>query len=667
MTVQEFITLCKNTAEGDYAQYSDETIKSLVLAQDISNITNMHIFKLRHCLLVKEYMDVDKDAALAAKVLNHINSVVGGGANHFFPFEADNWTKAISLIKSGFSHGDNRFSQVLMPSEEKALRFTKALKRFRSLGMTYQFEEFDISFGGTEKKALSHIDNMVKLIGGVVFLDEMFAFLQYSNELQRFWMPLQGNVIHPLKKEVEYPFNFMMNLGLKHIRHDGKKTNDTKSTTAEIISMCQDLCFVLYTAQTWDIWDDIFHIAKSNMEYLRDLIYKKSIYRLNQASPAFAMELCQYIVDYHNSHPGVFIITQDYTLDDFMEMMNICMKMAQDTQIVRKFLPQKYLRMTKRTKESLLSKICLKESRVNENFLYPEDYLKVNYWPYPMFVDSKGLITMMPKPVMSWCWVEALMAIVRSENKSFESEMGTIIECYLKEKMTKQGIHHVCGEYKKPKTGECDHVVVATDRLIFIEDKKKALTRSAHAGNTDDIVIDLAKSLVLSQEQCHGHAVDLLENKKLEMTEKTTGHSYTLDDKIREFDYVSLSLSDYGPVQARVLLQQVLNLFCKSKFGVDMSAYKNASEAEKKRKTIKQVNEYLDDLRNHIVFLSSIKQKGAYKPFFDSWFLSLEQMTFLVSQSHSGDDLVENMKKIKFCTYGTYDFYEEWLRSTQRQ
>lgn len=51
-------------------------------------------------------------------------------------------------------------------------------------------------------------------------------------------------------------------------------------------------------------------------------------------------------------------------------------------------------------------------------------------------------------------------------------------------------------------------------------------------------------------------------------------------------------------------------------------------------------------------------QHGArFKPFFDSWFMSLEQLTFVIEHKDSNDKFYEILKKIKYTTVGALDFY----------
>jgi len=663
MKVVDFIGLCNGTQAAAYQDYSDEEIGNLLLTAAPDFITYEQLYKLQDCLYVKQFVEGDRDCELAARIISHINSVVGGGKDkHFYPLSDPNWQQAIGLMKADFEHGDNRFNQVLMPRKPRNLKYAESLKRLIKRGLTYKFDEnYRLVFDDTERAILREINDTVREIGGVRFLNELFSTLHYDGNLHRFLVDGGRNTMSPLKREVEYPVNYMLNLGIRHIKHAGEKVADIKAAMQDIMELCRDMCFVEYPVQAWDIWNDIFHADKGAMEYLQALVFKKSIYGLDQASPVFVRQLCNFMVNYHVNHQGLFTIPEELDLQKYMLLMDFCMNIADDRRIVKTHKSKIRTRLSRMELEALLSVVAIRESKVNDGYNDPSDYLCVNHWPYPLIIDNKDILTMLPKPIMAWAWLEAVMGILRKQNRNFDGEMGTIIECFLKERMTKRGIRHVCGEYEIPVKGECDHVVVASDRLFFIEDKKKPLTRSAYSGNTDDIIIDLAKSLVLAQEQCHGHAEDLIKNHGLDMMEKETKATYHLDDSIAKFDYISLSLSDYGPAHMRFLTKRILDTFHNSQFGVNTSVYSDPDDVKRITKSIKQVNHYLDELRKHISFLSSVKSERPYQAFFDSWFLSLEQMTFLIEQSSSSDELKDNMRKIKFGTHGCYDFYMEWL------
>ena len=51
---------------------------------------------------------------------------------------------------------------------------------------------------------------------------------------------------------------------------------------------------------------------------------------------------------------------------------------------------------------------------------------------------------------------------------------------------------------------------------------------------------------------------------------------------------------------------------------------------------------------------------GDNHPFFNSWFLNLEQFIFVINLSNSNDDFYEKLKDWKYVTFGCQDFYLEY-------
>ena len=660
MTPQEFIAYCKGLPSLPVGKNVDDRITTLLLTSGTDYITQRELRRLKECLLDKQYIEGDINCVVPIRILRFVLGTIGGGKDkHLNPLGHQNWEEAIGLIKKRLEDGDNRFASIIVDDDEaKELKYAKAIKHLMKYGLEYEFTEGGILFKGSDQKIYGHINQEVKRIGGIRFLNKVFAGIEYDRDLQRFVLPKQGNTLKPTDKEVEYPYNFMLNIGLRHLKHDGD-SRVTEEEILEVISLSRDICFVCYPVLEWSIWGYIFHPNKDAIEYMRDLIYLKSVYGLDQASPRYVADFIRFSIDYIKARPDVFGFQLDFSLDEYMSVMEAVMGMSEADRIKVIDVYQIRPRIGRKAFVSIMSHICQRVSKVNDGYYSPMDYEKVSYWPAPVFVD-KNKVVLMPTSVSAWGWVEALMAAIRQVDGSVDKEMGTIIEKYISHKFSMKGISCIGGEYQKPKTGECDHVVVTQDRVIFIEDKKKPLTRAAYSGVFKNILSDLAQSLVASQQQCFQHQEDLIKEGQLVMTDKGTGAVETLDNKIQTFESISLSLPDYGPIQARVVLNQVLDLVYRSDFQADTANVKDPEELKDIQARVSDLAKKQKKLRASIDFMMQYKQDKHYKPFFDSWFMSLEQLTFVIEHSDSNDRFYEVLKKIKYCTAGTLDFFNEW-------
>lgn len=80
---------------------------------------------------------------------------------------------------------------------------------------------------------------------------------------------------------------------------------------------------------------------------------------------------------------------------------------------------------------------------------------------------TNGKIYAMPATIGSWGWFEALLTVVRNQEKDdkqkdIDKEVGKLIEYYINEKLDEKGITHCCGDYIPPAEGEADLVVEST-------------------------------------------------------------------------------------------------------------------------------------------------------------------------------------------------------------
>ena len=79
------------------------------------------------------------------------------------------------------------------------------------------------------------------------------------------------------------------------------------------------------------------------------------------------------------------------------------------------------------------------------------------------------------------------------------------------------------------------------------------------------------------------------------------------------------------------------------------------------KQTIKDVKKFNKEMQKWIPYLNEEKSNGDSKknPFFNSWFLDLEQLILIVQESNSNDELLARLKETKYVSGGSYDFYRE--------
>lgn len=243
------------------------------------------------------------------------------------------------------------------------------------------------------------------------------------------------------------------------------------------------------------------------------------------------------------------------------------------------------------------------------------------------------------------------MTVARESNKNIDAEVGKMIEVIINEKLDEKGITHCSGKYSPPLDSEADLVVEASKGIMLFEMKKKSLTRKAKAGNGFKVVADLLGSLIDSQAQCFRTShllnqqgfVDLDDNGKVSKVEKNG----------RESECITVCLGAFGPLQDRLLIKSIMEETCKHQL--------QAGYDGDDKQTIKDVNKFNRDMQKWLPFLIEEMKNGDSKknPFFNSWFLDLEQLMALVRDANSNDELLERLRETKYITGGSYSFYRE--------
>lgn len=152
--------------------------------------------------------------------------------------------------------------------------------------------------------------------------------------------------------------------------------------------------------------------------------------------------------------------------------------------------------------------------------------------------------------------------------------------------------------------GECDVVAENGEKIILMELKKKNLTRAAREGHLFQIILDLAGSILYSQEQAF--RTEFLLKKEGKISLDDNGKVSVLNYNNRQCEKVTITLNEYGPLHERIIQQSVLEAFSKYSYSIDpgeirafISDAKKADETienyERLGKKQKALNKYIEE------------------------------------------------------------------------
>ena len=536
---------------------------------------------------------------------------------------------------------------------DKEHRLAAAAKRLREFGLKIKIEEFSY-VTGNDDIIFDALTKWIREVGGRRFLNMLLSQMEYLEPEGRFLTDMNGNIPNPKDVIIVKPYNYLVNLALANINADGGSNSEAAKAFEKAIGLATDYCFLKYPVQNFgNVWEDLFHRDRDTVEFFRDLVYKDSIFGLTQHSVWFTKMFCERVLMYLRDTGRV--LESGYTFDEYERLMNYVLSAADALKCVE-LRNDKLNELRIKAIDKLIDDVATGDDVLNKGFRTPLDEEKENAANKPL-IKANGKISALPVTIGSWGWFEALMTVVRNQEKDdnqkgIDKEVGKLIEVYIKEKLDEKGITHCCGAYPPPGKGEADLVVEATKGIMLFEMKKKSLTRKAKSGDEFRIVADLLGSLIDSQAQCFRTSHLMIKDGYVDLDDGN-GNVTRVEKQDRKTECISVCLGAFGPLQDRMLIKSIMNELCNKPL---MAEYDGDD-----KQTIENVKKFNKDMQKWMPFLNKERANGDSKTnhFFNSWFLDLEQLMLIVQESNSNDELLARLRETKCVTMGSYDFYRE--------
>ncbi len=263
----------------------------------------------------------------------------------------------------------------------------------------------------------------------------------------------------------------------------------------------------------------------------------------------------------------------------------------------------------------------------------------------------------------SWCapaFYEAVASAVREKVPETDSSIGLAFERFIKSELTAHGVRTVSGTYSvNGQDGECDAVIETATHIIFIEMKKKPLTRKARSGSDVNLLYDLSESLLAAQCQIGKHELLLVKHGMLNLHDGASNYCIKLNG--RAVERVALSPVEFGAMQDRNVISQILTTVMTSRLiATDAKNANQVNKVQKKGEELLRQNKELASL-----------QPAARTTFINYWFLSLGHLLTILQGVSTNDSFQSSLFTTRHITMGSLDFYfEHWqalaLKASQK-
>ena len=246
-------------------------------------------------------------------------------------------------------------------------------------------------------------------------------------------------------------------------------------------------------------------------------------------------------------------------------------------------------------------------------------------------------------------FIEALLTQLRIAK--IDSDVGYAVEEFLRSELVSCGIDIKFGDYSIGKAeGECDIVIETDRRVIFVETKKKSLTRAARSGFDVAVLTDMVDSMLHATLQSGWHELHLRTHGRL--TLETPHTRQIVELRGRDVERMAISVADYGGFQDRLVVKEVLR-------GQLLTQY--ASNSPDFADKIAKVNKKVDELKrlNEQLYILQGKPER-WQPFFGCWFLSVPKFLLMLDDVKGAEEFGQELQRTRSFTLGSHDFSYEY-------
>lgn len=682
---KQIVANCKNTI-SDYngnhtliCEYFNINIKTSYS----SSMVTEKIYKLiRSALEPTNNNDIitynkfrDLEAALVYEaVLYNVNNdeclqvlqVIRDAQKIYTPIEnIEKWKDAIIQAKNYIHFRNEKYKRPIHDEYRKEYDTAIAHKKLQELGCEIRLEDTTLTLVSGAEKIVENIENDIKSIGGQYLQNVIFHFLIKNNfYFKQFKLYAVNNrVSFSTRPEPISPIGYLLNLSLKHIHKLEKKI--PHKTLEEKLASINTNAKLLSTAlalQNYSIWDAQFFAHKPFPQNIQKLALFDSTFTIQSAN-------IDHIIDFISSSfnwvdNNIFAASHNFSISEYIQVTKSIRDIAnyKNGSVIIYFSKVKKIcsDVNEQTIKTILHIMSHQHDEINTKYQFINDYEECNF-------SFKPLIEITPTKFLlcdiSWCAInfyECLTQLVRNvideeAKNTTDNKLGQLLEDFVYKKLTDNNITFSAGDYddgQKPK-GECDVIIESEKAIDIIEIKKKVLKRASKSGNDVELVIDLSSSLLDSQIQTGRTEILLREQGYIDLKNKN-GEKTRIYHKNREINRIALTHLDYGSFQDRTIINNILTILNNERLGL------RSKDNSKKVKKFEDISKKCDLLSEQSEKLQSLHPGFDHFPFFDCWFLSLQQLLLIIDVSYDNNSFHKALNSTKHVTTGSNNFYTEF-------
>jgi hypothetical protein len=505
------------------------------------------------------------------------------------------------------------------------------------------------------KRIVDAIESDIRSIGGMAIIECIFSGLesQYDVALGRY---LLGRRCSQFGADVQpaLPVGFLLNLCVKE-RNLGPLQFKTPlpPPAVEHLDRFAKAYAALYDVQPYSMFEVMVLRPESVLHIIQEVSIYDSLFSFTQFPTEDLSRLLRAMFSWVDRTK--FRSANRWSIDDGIRTTQAILSLSKPHCPLAFTTPALAAKMGMRpaSVEPILEALTHRPPAPNERFSSPRSMGDADFMFSPLIAKDGSFLLANP----GWCapaFYEALMAAARAVyGNAAHDNIGPAMEQFLKSELSSQGITFLCGMYNYlGQEGECDLIVETDKTILFFELKAKALTRIARSGFDVDLLIDISGSLVDAQVQLGRHELILRTQGYIDLQD-AAGTTTHLSLNGRQIERIAVSLFDFGGIQDRQVVRQLLTFLVNSQLGADDPA--DATRLAK-------LNTKATQLRAQAIELLKIPGEEPSKLHFNCAFVSIPQLLAVLRNAHSNDELQRELWETRHMTFSSLDFYFDYAQ-----
>lgn len=559
------------------------------------------------------------------------------------------WEQLVELVLSaqGSLHWFRPGQAEKFSDEENAL--SQACLKLSRLGVEISEENCEVRISQDSHALIeTEISRLANAVGGEGILEKVFSNLE-SLYHQPFGRYLFGRKVSTGIARVfpAVPWGYLIALGVKHL--PAQKAANSEHDFEQLVHLIRDLITV-FEIQPYSIWSNLLFGPDRLMSLLQETVLYDNLIAVQQISGRHAkLILGSLTKPFMNAgHVSYRVRLKDATK---LALAAIDLSHTKRQTSVTADDLAKASGLRKDIVETALSDVlAFGEGVSNRTLSFPPSSAEIDSSFKPLFKRGKSY-RLLPRSLTALGAMNAVLNMISRPNdvfdKALDQKLGEILEDFIRTRIRAARVPVHTGDIQSDNRellGECDALIDTPKGIFIFEVKKKGLTRKAMAGRGADLLVDLAQSLMKAHEQAYKAETHLVKHGEITLKDKQ-GQEVTVALDGREIEKASISLTDFGGLQSRSILQRILDAAIRIEVNAD-------NERDNKR---------LEDWRKTVAALRGyVIEEKPDRPFFNSIFLSVPQILTLLERIEDADEFFDEVTRGRSVVYGLQDFYSEY-------